>query len=59
MPWVPNLQPNIGATIDGDRLFNEEELWPEHRFASVLLIEKNMKQNPEVINKWLKHIIKQ
>ena len=41
--------------LDGKRLFNEEELWPDNRFASVLLIarEEYVKQNPEIINKWL------
>jgi len=41
--------------LNGTRLFNEEDLWPENKFASVLLIarEEYVKQNPEVINKWL------
>ncbi len=54
--WVPEPTATILVQqLGGDRLFNEEELWPEHRFASVLLIarEEYVKQNPEVINKWL------
>jgi len=54
--WVPEPTATILVQqLDGKRLFNEEELWPEHRFASVLLIarEEYVKQNPEIINKWL------
>ena len=54
--WVPEPTATILVQqLDGKRLFNEEDLWPENRFASVLLIarEEYVKQNPEVINKWL------
>ena len=54
--WVPEPTATILVQqLDGKRLFNEEELWPDNRFASVLLIarEDYVKQNPEVINKWL------
>ena len=54
--WVPEPTATILVQqLDGKRLFNEEELWPDNRFASVLLIarEEYVKQNPEIINKWL------
>src|SRR3970040_1092957 len=54
--WVPEPTATILVQeLGGKRLFNEEDLWPENRFASVLLIarEEYVKQNPEVINKWL------
>jgi NitT/TauT family transport system substrate-binding protein len=55
--WVPEPTATILVQqLDGKRLFNEEELWPEHRFASVLLIarEEYVQQNPDLINKWLR-----
>ncbi|MEK6865710.1 MAG: ABC transporter substrate-binding protein [Thermoproteota archaeon] len=54
--WVPEPTATILVQqLDGKRLFNEEELWPENRFASVLLIarEEYVNQNPDLINKWL------
>ena len=54
--WVPEPTATVLVQqLDGKRLFNEEELWPENKFASVLLIarEEYVKQNPEVINNWL------
>lgn len=54
--WVPEPTATILVQqLDGKRLFNEEELWPDNRFASVLLIarEEYVNQNPELINKWL------
>jgi len=41
--------------LNGTRLFNEEDIWPENRFASVLLIAKEeyVNQHPQVIQKWL------
>ena len=54
--WVPEPTATILVQqLDGKRLFNEEELWPDNKFASVLLIarEEYVNQNPDVINKWL------
>ena len=54
--WVPEPTATILVQqLNGTRLFNEEELWPDNRFASVLLIarEEYVNQNPNVINKWL------
>lgn len=51
-PWATILVQDLG----GERLFYEEELWPNHEFASVLLIARNeyVDNNPEIITKWLK-----
>ena len=54
--WVPEPWATILVQdLDGKRLFYEEELWPENRFASVLLIgrQEYVTANPEVITKWL------
>ena len=54
--WVPEPWATILIQeLDGKRLFYEEELWPENKFASVLLIgrEEYVTENPEVITKWL------
>ena len=54
--WVPEPTATILVQqLNGTRLFNEESLWPENKFASVLLIAKEdyVQQNPEIINKWL------
>jgi NitT/TauT family transport system substrate-binding protein len=54
--WVPEPTATILVQqLDGKRLFNEEELWPNHRFASVLLIarEEYVNQHPDLISKWL------
>ncbi len=54
--WVPEPTATILVQqLNGKRLFNEEDLWPENKFASVLLIarEEYVNQNPDLINKWL------
>jgi NitT/TauT family transport system substrate-binding protein len=54
--WVPEPWATILVQdLDGKRLFYEEELWPENKFASVLLIgrEEYVTENPEVIANWL------
>jgi len=54
--WVPEpIATILIQQLDGKRLFNEENLWPEHKFASVLLIarEDYVQQNPDLINKWV------
>lgn len=50
-PWATILVEELG----GKRLFFEEDLWPDKKFASVLLIGKldYVKSNPEIISKWL------
>jgi len=41
--------------LNGTRLFDEIDMWPDQKFASVLLIanEDYVNQHPEVIRKWL------
>jgi len=50
-PWATILVHDLG----GKRLFFEEDLWPDKKFASVVLIGRQdyVEQNPEVIAKWL------
>ena len=54
--WVPEPWATILVKeLDGKRMFFEEELWPENRFASVLLIGQKdfVEKNPTVLKKWL------
>jgi len=54
--WVPEPWATILVEeLDGKRLFFEEELWPENKFASVLLIgrQEYVEANSEVVEKWL------
>ncbi len=50
-PWASILVQELG----GKRLFQEEELWPENKFASVVLIgrEEFVKENSLIVQKWL------
>lgn len=50
-PWATILVQELG----GQRLFFEEELWPQEKFASVLLIgrQEYVQNNPEIISNWL------
>jgi NitT/TauT family transport system substrate-binding protein len=50
-PWATILIKDLG----GKRLFFEEELWPEGKFASVLLIgrQEYVTEHPEIVTKWL------
>ena len=54
--WVPEPWATILVQeLDGIRLFNEEKLWPDEEFASVLLIvrTKYLENNPETVQKWV------
>lgn len=54
--WVPEPWASILVQeLDGKRLFFEEELWPEEKFASVVLIgrEEYVEENPRLVQKWL------
>lgn len=54
--WVPEPWATIFVQeLGGKRLFHEEELWPQNKFASVLLIARAdyAKSNPQTIEKWL------
>ena len=50
-PWATILE----TELDGKRLFHEEELWPNHEFASVLLIANAnyVEENPDIISNFL------
>jgi NitT/TauT family transport system substrate-binding protein len=50
-PWATLLVEEGG----GVRLFNEEKLWPNEQFASVLLIARTnyLENNPEIIQNWV------
>jgi NitT/TauT family transport system substrate-binding protein len=50
-PWATILE----TELNGKRLFHEEELWPNHEFASVLLIANAdyVEKNPVVISNFL------
>ena len=51
-PWATMLV----QELNGVRLFNEEKLWPNEQFASVLLIARTnyIENNPEIIHNWIK-----
>lgn len=54
--WVPEPWATIFVNdLGGTRLFYEEELWPENKFASVLLVARSdfVKNNPLLVQKWL------
>ena len=54
--WVPEPWASILVLeLDGKRLFFEEDLWPEKKFASVVLIGRDeyVKENPQIIQSWI------
>ena len=55
--WVPEPWATmLVEELDGVRLFNEENLWPNEEFTSVLLISRTdyLEKNPELVKNWLK-----
>jgi len=55
--WVPEPWATmLVQDLDGVRLFNEEKLWPNEQFASVLLIVRTdyLENNHELVQNWLK-----
>ena len=50
-PWATILE----TELDGERLFYEEDLWPNGQFASVLLIANinYVEKHPKVIERWM------
>ena len=55
--WVPEPWATmLVQDLDGVRLFNEEKLWPNEEFASVLLIVRTdyLENNHELVQNWLK-----
>ena len=54
--WVPEPWATmLVEELDGIRLFDENEFWPENKFSSVLLIGRSdyIEKNPEIIKKWI------
>jgi len=54
--WIPEPWATILVQeLNGKRLFYEEELWPENKFATVLLIgrQEYVAANPEIVATWL------
>ena len=54
--WVPEPWATmLVEELDGIRLFDENEFWPENKFSSVQLIGRAdyIEKNPEIIKKWI------
>ena len=54
--WVPEPWATmLVEELNGVRLFDENEFWPENKFSSVLLIGRSdyIEKNPEIIKKWI------
>ena len=54
--WVPEPWATILVEeLNGIRLFNENQFWPEKQFSSVLLIGRTdfIDNNPEIVRKWI------
>ena len=54
--WVPEPWATmLVEELNGVRLFDENEFWPENQFSSVLLIGRSdyIEKNPEIIKKWI------
>lgn len=54
--WVP--EPTATMLVDnlkGKRLFQEQDIWPEKRFPSVVLIGRAdyIQKHPDIVKKWL------
>lgn len=54
--WVPEPTATILVEqLGGKRLFKEEEIWPEKKFSSVLLVARSdfVQKHPDWIERWL------
>lgn len=54
--WVPEpLATILVEQLGGKRLFNEENLWPNKQFSSVLLIARSdfVEKHPEIVKRWI------
>lgn len=54
--WVPEpWASRLVLELNGTRLFHEEDLWPDKKFSSVVLIGRTdyIVNNPEVVNRWI------
>jgi len=55
--WVPEPWATILVNqLNGTRVFQEETLWPDGNFASVLLVgrEAYVQENPDIVAAWLR-----
>ena len=55
--WVPEPWATmLVQELDGIRIFNESQFWPDEEFSSVLLIARTdfVKNNPVVVQNWIK-----
>ena len=55
--WVPEPWATmLVQELDGVRIFNESQFWPDEEFSSVLLIARTdfVENNPIVIQNWIK-----
>ena len=50
-PWATMLV----EELDGVRLYDESQFWPENQFSSVLLIGRSdyIEKNPDIVKKWI------
>ena len=54
--WVPEPWATmLVEELNGIRLFDENEIWPENKFSSVLLVGRSdyIEKNPEIIKNWI------
>jgi NitT/TauT family transport system substrate-binding protein len=54
--WVPEpWATRLVQQLDGIRLFQEKELWPDQKFSSVVLIVRSefLEKHPDVVQKWV------
>ena len=54
--WVPEPWATmLVEELDGVRLFDENEIWPENKFSSVLLIGRSdyIEKHPEIVRNWI------
>ena len=54
--WVPEPWATmLVEELDGVRLFDENQIWPENQFSSVLLIGRAdyIEKNPDIVKKWI------
>ena len=54
--WVPEPWATmLVEELDGVRLYDESQFWPENQFSSVLLIGRAdyIEKNPDIVKKWI------
>ena len=54
--WVPEpWGTRLVQQLDGTRLFQEKDLWPDQKFSSALLIVRSefLEKHPDIVQKWV------